>query len=344
MRTSSPVPGYGHTVTVTRLDRPVLKKSFLKEKGGAMSSQFDQMVEYLDAAWHMKKEIVPCLIGPCGIGKTEAVLRHAKNVGAGDVVKIVASQILPNEVSGITMPDAQTKSMEIYDHYRLGHMKDGDILFFDELLEADQSVLKACLTLIESRELMSGRPLPDIQIVAATNPSVYPSGLPENVRQRFLFKKFEVDKDGTRAFIKDTTGVDVPYDVLMSLTGTDDAYNIFTPRSLTKTVRWLMAVPIDEVNYTAELIDSVWGWTVGTILAPCVLKARGMKVKSDVKAELYEALPDEVKEKIDQGSLQDMSFTEIVELLKKQPQWESIMESLKNVSMDDVECEEDDDA
>ncbi len=302
-----------------------------------MNSQFDQMVEYLDAAWHMKREIVPCLVGPCGIGKTEAVLQHAKNVGAGDVVKIVASQILPNEVSGITMPDATTKSMEIYDHFKLGHMKDGDILFFDELLEADQSVLKACLTLIESRELMSGRSLPDVQIVAATNPSVYPSGLPENVRQRFLFKKFEIDKNGTGDFIEGTMGVKVPRDVLESLAGTDDSYNILTPRSLTKMVRWMMAVPVDEIEDTASLINSIWGWHIGTSLVTPVRKARGEKVKKDVKEILYDNLPDELRDSIKQEDMNSMSFTELVGFLRRQPQWESIMSTLQSIDMSDYE-------
>ena len=157
-------------------------------------SVFDDMVSFLGAAWKLKDEIVPCLIGAPGIGKTQAVYEHAKKVGATNVVTIIASQILPNEVSGITMPDQESRTMEIYDHFKLGHMQDGDILFFDELLEADQSVLSACLTLIESRMLMSGKKLPDIQIIAATNPTIQPTMLKANIRQRFMFKQFELDR------------------------------------------------------------------------------------------------------------------------------------------------------
>lgn len=170
---------------------------------------FQDMVDYLDSCWCARNQIVPCLVGPVGIGKTAAVNQHAKNVGANKVVTIIASQILPNEVSGITMPDSETKAMEIYDHFRLSNMQDGDILFFDELLEADQMVLKACLTLIESRELMSGNKLPDIQIVAATNPSIAPDMLKENIRQRFLFRKFDIDETDTFEYIKKETGLDL---------------------------------------------------------------------------------------------------------------------------------------
>ena len=96
-----------------------------------------------------------------------------EGLASGKVVTIIASQILPNEVSGITMPVVEERSMEIFDHFRLSSLKNGDILFFDELLEADQMVLSACLTLIESRELMSGRLLPDVMIVGATNPTIH---------------------------------------------------------------------------------------------------------------------------------------------------------------------------
>lgn len=218
---------------------------------------FQDMVDFLDKAWVLKEEIVPCLIGPVGIGKTAAVMQHAKNVGATNVVKIVASQILPNEVSGITMPNDNTRSMDIYDHYRLSSMKDGDILFFDELLEADQSVLKACLTLIESRELMSGKKLPDIQIIAATNPTILASSLAENIRQRFMFKKFDANADEAIRFIKEETGLNL-IDLRNVITCEGSDYNILTPRSLTKLARWCMKLDDDELDSWSKDIDNMF--------------------------------------------------------------------------------------
>ena len=38
-----------------------------------MATEFEKMVDFLDLSYPMKKEIVPCLIGPVGIGKTAAV-------------------------------------------------------------------------------------------------------------------------------------------------------------------------------------------------------------------------------------------------------------------------------
>ena len=96
-------------------------------------STFDNMVGFIKSAWPARKYIVPCLEGPAGIGKTAAVKQAASELGAGKVVTIIASQILPNEVSGITMPVVETKAMEIFDHFRLSSLEDNDVLFFDEL-------------------------------------------------------------------------------------------------------------------------------------------------------------------------------------------------------------------
>lgn len=243
--------------------RPVRLKP-IELKGEKKLSTYEEMVEFLDSAWCVRDEIVPCLVGPVGIGKTAAVEEHCRNMGAKRVVKIVASQILPNEVSGITMPDSETKAMEIYDHYRLSSLEDGDILFFDELLEADQLVLSACLTLIESRELMSGKKLPDIQIVAATNPTVKPASLKANIRQRFVFRRFSLDYEGCRRYIEKQYGIDVGDLVNRIREDEADSYNILSQRSLTKMARWITSVPMEEATGVASQIDKIWECRLGT--------------------------------------------------------------------------------
>lgn len=321
----------------------------------------EAMVDFLDSCWCARDHVVPCLVGPVGIGKTAAVNIHAKNVGANNVVTIIASQILPNEVSGITMPDADTKAMEIYDHFRLSRMKDGDILFFDELLEADQSVLKACLTLIESRELMSGRRLPDVQIVAATNPSIKPSMLKENIRQRFLFNRFNVDKVDTMRYIRETTGLDMSEELLGKLTSTGDEYNILTPRSLTKMATWISkATELSEAVNISNHIDSSWNSSIGSSLLKC-WKNRVFVTKDKAKDAIRKAILDEfgiddvlnIEElggMVDEGSynvvateeFRNVSLKEMVETLSNLPEWENIAKRLKEVEIEEPLDSEDD--
>lgn len=224
----------------------------------------NEMVEFLDRVWDVRDCFVPCLMGPVGIGKTAAVNLHAEHVGA-KVVTIIASQVLPSEVSGITMPDSDTKSMEIYDHYRLSSLQDGDILFFDELLEADQSVLSACLTLIESRQMMSGKKLPDIQIIAACNPTCQPCMIRESIRQRFMWVDCSVDSDAMFEYILQETGMRFNSterkDLIRLMDNSTDAdWNFLTPRSLTKLCKLMVAAIHDyEMSSIVSLIRNMYG-------------------------------------------------------------------------------------
>lgn len=294
-----------------------------------LSTEFERMVEFLDQAWVLKDQIVPCLIGPVGIGKTAAVLKHADNVGAKHVVTIIASQILPSEVSGITMPDKDTKSMEIYDHYRLSSLEDGDILFFDELLEADQSVLSACLTLIESRQMMSGKKLPNIQIVAATNPTVDPSLLRENIRQRFMFMRFRIDQKGTHDYIKEKTGLDLDNSILGMLKETDSSYNILSPRSLTKLCEWTAAV--EDPDQLAPLINNMWGNCLGTQLARFARASRRKSPRQELAEKIHELKPD-----LD-FDFEECTMQELMNLLKQDPDWTSIMMELSSTELSSMD-------
>lgn len=291
---------------------------------------FDDMLDFVKSAWPARKYIVPCLEGPAGIGKTAAIEQAAKDLGAGKVVTIIASQILPNEVSGITMPVVESKAMEIFDHYRLASLKDGDILFFDELLEADELVLSACLTLIESRRLMSGRQLPDIMIVAATNPTIKPNMLKENIRQRFVWKKFHIDKTGTRQYIMDSIGFDPTWEVVNEIVTTGNEYNILTPRSLTKMCQWIK----DSDGEAADTIDTVWHSQLGTKLRAAY---KSSAIVNDVNAR--RAASDAVFEVTGQRmSFEDSTMEELLDILQGMPEWEEIAAKLSEPVVEDDEC------
>ena len=297
-------------------------------------SQFDDMVKFLDSAWPAKDMIVPCLVGPAGIGKTAAVYQHASNVGAGKVVTIIASQILPNEVSGITMPDAESRSMEIYDHFRLSNLDDGDILFFDELLEADQLVLSACLTLIESRQMMSGKLLPDVQIIAATNPTIKPSMLKENIRQRFVWKTFEsIDCDGLRNYIKKSYGFDIGNLVsYVQVTGSE--YNILSPRTMTKMAAWISSAANNtERQMIATNIDGVFGNLIGSELLKAYNGSDNHKIRVALEAAAHQCNLDESI--IEQIPDENITIDEMMQLLMSLPDWNKMEEILSNMPADE---------
>lgn len=329
-----------------------------------MSSSYNDMVDFLDAAWEARDYIVPCLIGPPGIGKTAALYEHKENVGAGNVVTIIVSQILPNEVSGITMPDADTKAMEIYDHFKLGHLKDGDILFFDELLEGDQMVMSACLTLIESRMLMSGKMLPKVQIVAACNATVQPNMLKPSIRQRFLFRKFDIDQEGTRTYLREKFGVDVGKEITSRLVSEGNEYNFLTPRSLTKMVQWIVDTPKEGRAKLANIINCIWDNTLGSDL----VKKVNAGMKPSKNAQLRQAIVDSMSnlcgpydldiaghiDDVSEGDgekvarilgsdteFENASITELMEILTKLPEWDMIQKDLSNTNfVEDNEDEE----
>lgn len=202
-----------------------------------LTSKLPALLEIVDKK---RDEIVPCLLGDPGIGKTQGIYEFAK-AHDRQVVEIIASQIMPSEVSGITMPDSDTKSMQVFDHARLSSLKDGDILFFDELLQAPQAVLSACLTLIQERRMMSGKKLPDIMIVAAANPLRSPTLIAESIRQRFMFIELDWDSEAWCDYVQ--TKYDCrPTARLITLINaaakSSDRWNSLSPRTATKLLAW----------------------------------------------------------------------------------------------------------
>jgi len=140
----------------------------------------------------LRKSIVPLFIGNPGLGKTVMIEQFAKENGA-NLVELITSQMSPFEISGIAMPDKDTKKMTYYNFDKLEDLKDGDILFFDELLNGNPVVLNACLTILEQRRFISGKPLPNIMIVAAANPQGMVPLTPQ-IKERFVWYDVKFDK------------------------------------------------------------------------------------------------------------------------------------------------------
>ena len=158
---------------------------------------------------------------------------------------------MPSEISGMAMPDADTKRMKIYDFDYLLDMKDGDVLAFDEFTNGNIMTLNACLTLIQERNMMSGRKLPSILIVAMGNPQGKCDMLPQT-KQRFLWLDVKFDEDTWCDWIKKELNV-VPTQKLINIIkntyksgfGVQD-YNYMTARTITNLLK--LAKTVDRSN------------------------------------------------------------------------------------------------
>lgn len=312
----------------------------------------DQIYRLIEAADKCRKEIVLCLLGKPGIGKTEAVERFAKDHGR-NVVHIITSQILPSEVSGMTMPNQETKSMDVFDHYRLSHMKDGDILFFDELLKGQQQVLNACLTLIQERRLMSGTKLPDVLIIAAANPLASPTQLPLEIRQRFMFVEINWNHIEWIRYMMDL-GFENEHalsklsDKIYAGLDSVKTWNTLTPRTATKLCMWMRESRSPQVKL---YIRNVFGADVTSLISDIVENRVKESPQVQIAQKIIENLtekhvdPDEKDEDdnrsvaidmakdIISGNSDDMSA--LVDILIKLPEWDEIKEVLSNTKIEE---------
>lgn len=291
----------------------------------------------------VRNQLVPCFMGAPGIGKTHEIERYARDKGK-KVVHIITSQILPSEVSGITMPDKEAGGMTVYDHVRLSSLKDGDILFFDELLQGQQQVLSACLTLIQERRLMSDRPLPDVLIVAAANPLPNPNQLPGPIRDRFLFIGMDFNFDQWKKYMMDSQGIVIESAVSTHLDVSDTdvtGWNAQTPRTVTKIANFIKANIDDDklklflldAGMDNRLIDSLMTSIKGTSIDNMsVFTEKMMAVIKGVEAvgDKHDDVVEEIKLLAD-GKKTDTS--DLMRMLIKMDEWDDVikpmLESLK---------------
>lgn len=189
----------------------------------------------------LRRTIVPLFIGNPGLGKTVLIQQFAEEKGV-KLVELITSQMSPFEISGIAMPDKDIKKMVYYNFDKLENLQDGDILFFDELLNGNPVVLNACLTILEQRKFISGKDLPNIMIVAAANPQGM-SPLTPQIKERFIWYTVEFDKEMWKEYMLDK--YDMPKSIINQLSTLikDEDFstnNFFTPRSIDKATNMLI--------------------------------------------------------------------------------------------------------
>lgn len=283
----------------------------------------------LQTMYNHRSEMVPCFIGDPGIGKTQGLYEFAEEKGV-NVVTFILSNTVPSEVSGIRMPDKESKRMEVFDDMRMASLQDGDILFLDEILEAPPMLWSACLTLIQDRIMASGRKLPDVMIVAASNKVASPTIIPASVRNRFQFIQLEFDAFHWRKWFIKKHGVD-PKTLVKCIEGDSDQYNIFTPREAEKLYTWLEDK--QDLDTKKQVITHMFDANITKLLIDLVCK-----VKSP-QQQIKEAL-DNSNIIIDTKGFEDMSLKEIMNVLSSLSCWEDIQFILATVEFEEQEQEE----
>ena len=223
---------------------------------------------YLDILDQHRDEMALALMSDPGLSKTSQCKQWCEEHGR-QYFEFITSQRMPSEISGMAMPDADTKRMKIYDFDYLLDMKDGDVLAFDEFTNGNIMTLNACLTLIQERNMMSGRKLPSILIVAMGNPQGKCDMLPQT-KQRFLWLNVKFDEDTWCEWVKKELNV-VPTQKLINIIkntykngfGIQD-YNYMTARTVTnllklaKTVNSSNAIWRNMYGIDQGLIDELY--------------------------------------------------------------------------------------
>ena len=223
---------------------------------------------YLDILDQHRDEMALALMSDPGLSKTSQCKQWCEEHGR-QYFEFITSQRMPSEISGMAMPDADTKRMKIYDFDYLLDMKDGDVLAFDEFTNGNIMTLNACLTLIQERNMMSGRKLPSILIVAMGNPQGKCDMLPQT-KQRFLWLNVKFDEDTWCEWIKKELNV-VPTQALINIIkntyksafGVQD-YNYMTARTVTNLLK--LAKTVDRSNaiwrnmyeVSSDLVDELY--------------------------------------------------------------------------------------
>jgi len=190
----------------------------------------------------LRNTCIPLFLSNPGMGKTSVVKQFAKEKGV-NCLDIIASQLMPHEISGMAMPEHDSKKMVYFDYQMFYDLKDGDILFFDELLNANPMVLNACLTILENRTLISGRKLPKVMIIAAANPQGAQIVTPQ-IKERFIWYNLKFDKESWKAYMSKYLITDEIFEQLCVLIQSESFSssdkNYYTPRSIEKALKMIL--------------------------------------------------------------------------------------------------------
>ena len=256
--------------------------------------------KYLDILDQHRDEMALALMSDPGLSKTSQCKQWCEEHGR-QYFEFITSQRMPSEISGMAMPDSDTKRMKIYDFDYLLDMKDGDVLAFDEFTNGNIMTLNACLTLIQERNMMSGRKLPSILIVAMGNPQGKCDMLPQT-KQRFLWLNVKFGVETWCEWCKKELNV-VPTKKLLNVIHKTynnefypQDYNYMTARTVTNLLK--LAKTVDKCN-------PIWNNMFG--------------VSSGLVEELYKSIHNNPDSKMEDLELLKYGLRAIIQALEYSP-------------------------
>lgn len=256
--------------------------------------------KYLDILDQHRDEMALALMSDPGLSKTSQCKQWCEEHGR-QYFEFITSQRMPSEISGMAMPDSDTKRMKIYDFDYLLDMKDGDVLAFDEFTNGNIMTLNACLTLIQERNMMSGRKLPSILIVAMGNPQGKCDMLPQT-KQRFLWLNVKFDDETWCEWCEKELNVIPTQKLLNVIHKTYNSefypqdYNYLTARTITNLLK--LAKTVDKFN---PIWDNMFG------------------VSSGLVEELYKSISNNPDSKMEDLELLKYSLRAIIHSLEYSP-------------------------
>jgi replication-associated recombination protein RarA len=188
----------------------------------------------------LRRTTVPLFFSNPGIGKTSIIEQFAKDKGV-KLIKITLSQRLPNEVVGMMMPNTKTGKLEVFDSYELSSLKEGDIVFFDEVFNGTlKQTLDATLNFWEGRSLPSGKIIKDIMLVGASNPQGLINITPQ-IKERFIKYDLKFNSQEYKEYLESKYGM--PYNISNNICTLiykekfdSESWNYVTPRSVEKAI------------------------------------------------------------------------------------------------------------
>lgn len=192
----------------------------------------------------LRRTTVPLFMSNPGIGKTKITEEFIKNFvesKGNKMVTMVLPNLMPNEAVGGVYPNQETKVWEFYDSEKLSNLKDGDVLFLDEVFNGTlKQTLDAMLNVLGQRRLGSGKMMADVMIVAASNPQGLINLTPQ-IKERFIRYDLKFNKEEYQSYLKAKYGM--PEKISNNLcilinkeTFESTLWDFLTPRSIEKAI------------------------------------------------------------------------------------------------------------